>query len=156
MTLDSTARRANILDSIKSWAVADIEKPGRPVTFEKWLTTPSIADGAAKKWVAFVLGPIDPGTLAEIMLDIYCCTRNDPEGFIVSQVADNVMEQLSDTTITDGMKRIPFYKSAKLKADWVLLGALVVQDVKMSGSLEADDGTKFIILSCRLRTAMKI
>ena len=157
MTLDSTARRANIKDSIKKWAVDDIERlPDRPVIFDKWLSTPKIAGNIAKKWVGFDLGPIDRGTLAEILLEIYCCTRNDQEGFKLAQLTDNVMEQLTDKNTTDGMKRIPFYKSARLAADWVLLGALVVQDVKESGELYAEDATKFVILSCRLRTAMKI
>ena len=154
MTLDPTARRANIKDSIKRWAVDDIETATRPVTFDKWLSTPDIA-GGADKWVSFNLGPVDRGTLSEIMLDIVCCVRKDAEGFKLAQLTDNVMEQLTDSTMTDGMKRIPFYRSYSSQA-WELLGAMLVQDVKESGEMEAPDATKYIILTCRLRTASKI
>ena len=152
MTLDPIARRANIKDSIKKWAVDDIETADRPVTFDKYLATPDIAGGTATKWVSFNLGDIDRGTLSEIMLDIFCCTRSDAEGYKLAQLTDNVMEQLTDSTKTDGMKRIPFYRSYAVQA-WTLLGALLVQDIKESGEMEAMDGTKYIIISCRLRTA---
>jgi len=156
MTLDATARRANVKDSIKKWAVDNIETTTRPVTFDKWLSAPNIAGGVAHKWVSLKLGPIQRDYLGEIKLDIYCCVRNDPEGFKLAQLTDNVMAQLSDTDRTDGMKRIVFYQSAVAIADWVIKGALIVQDVKESGDLEAADATKYAILSCRLRTAMKI
>ena len=155
MALDPTARRANIKDSIKKWAVDDIEIAERPVTFDKWLSTPDIAGGSAKKWVSFNLGSVDRGTLSEILLDVICCTRADSEGFKLAQLSDNVMAELTDTTKSDGMKRIPFYRSYPGQA-WELLGALLVQDVTESNEMEAPDGTKYIILSCRLRTASKI
>jgi hypothetical protein len=154
MTLDSTARRANIKDSIKKWAVDNVETADRPVTFDKYLSTPDIS-GSASKWVSFNLGAVDRDFLGDIMLDIFCCTRNDPEGFKLAQLTDNVMEQLSDTTMSDGMKRISFYKSYANQA-WELLGAMLVQSVRESAEMEGPDGTKYVILSCRLRTAMKI
>jgi len=155
MALDPTARRANIKDSIKKWAVDDIETTDRPVTFDKWLSTPDIAGGSAKKWVSVNLGAFDRDVLSEVLLDIFCCTRADTEGFILAQLTDAVMAELTDTTKTDGMKRIPFYRSYADQA-WDLLGALLVQDITESAEMEAPDGTKYIILSCRLRTASKI
>lgn len=155
MALDPTARRANFKDSIKKWAVDDIETADRPVTFDKWLSTPDIAGGSAQKWVSFNLGSVDRDMLSEILLDIICCTRADSEGFKLAQLTDNVMAELTDTTKTDGMKRIPFYRSYS-DQPWELLGALVIQDVKESNEMEAQDGTKYVILSCRLRTASKI
>lgn len=155
MALDATARRANIKDSIKKWAVDDIETSERPVTFDKWLSTPDIAGGEAKKWVSFNLGAVERDMLSEIMLDIICCTRADAEGFKLAQLTDNIMAELTDTTKTDGMKRIPFYRSYSDQA-WELLGSILVQDVKESNEMEGPDGTKYIIFSCRLRTASKI
>jgi len=155
MVLDPTARRANIKDSIKKWAVDDVEIAERPVTLDKWLSTPDIAGGTAKKWVSFNLGPVDRDVLSEILLDILCCTRADSEGYKLAQLTDNVMAELTDTTKTDGMKRIPFYISYADRA-WELLGAILVQNVTESGEMEGPDGTKYIILSCRLRTASKI
>lgn len=155
MALDPTARRANFKDSIKKWAVDDIESAERPVTFDKWLSTPDIAGGSAKKWVSFNLGSVDREMLSEILLDIICCTRADSEGFKLAQLTDNVMAELSDTTKTDGMKRIPFYRSYSDR-EWELIGGILVQDVTESNEMEAEDGTKFVILSCRLRTASKI
>jgi len=93
--------------------------------------------------------------LSEVLLDIFCCTRADTEGFILAQLTDAVMAELTDTTKTDGMKRIPFYRSYSDRA-WESLGALLVQDVTESAEMESPDATKYIILSCRLRTASKI
>jgi predicted ester cyclase len=65
------------------------------------------------------------------------------------------MGYLSDVTRTDSFARIPFYRSYENQA-WELLGAFVVTDVQESGQLMASDGTKYKILSVKLRTASKI
>ena len=89
------------------------------------------------------------------VLQLMCASRKDPEGFKLAQLTDTVMGLITDTTMSDGMKRIPFYRSM-ITGEWPLLGAFVVQDVFESKEMYAPDNTKYIILSAILKTASKI
>lgn len=109
----------------------------------------------ANEWVSIRLEETYRDTLSEQLISIYCCTRQDPEGYRLAQLTDTVMGYLSDTTMTDGMARIPFYRSYADQA-WVLLGAMLVHDVYESAELEAEDETKFKILTVRLKFASKV
>jgi hypothetical protein len=95
------------------------------------------------------------GVMSDFDLIIYVCTRQDSEGFKLAQLRDTVVGLLSDTTQTDGMKRIPFYKSYAQQA-WELIGALLVTDITESPQYEADDETKYKMLTVNLRWSAKI
>ena len=151
MALDPTAREANVRDSIKKYFVDALE-PQTTVMFDKGVSTP---DNAVEKWVSVNFGMMDMGTVSDFYLRVYCFTRKDNEGFKLSQLRDLVMGFLSDTSQTDGMARIPFYRSYESQA-WVLLGALLVQEVVESEQLLLDDETKYKILTVRLRWGAKI
>jgi len=157
MSLDATAREANIRDSIKKFFIDNLySKEGIELTFDRGLATPKIPNrNLVEKWVSVNFGLMDRETLSTHSIMIYCCTRKDSEGFKLAQLVDTVMGYLSDTTETDGMKRIPFYRS-KAQGDWDLLGSLLVQDVIESNQMIADDETKFKILTVKLRWATKI
>lgn len=155
MSLDPTAREANVRDSIKKWAIDNIQTiEGITCTFDKGLSTPNIQGHDVTKWVAFHLGGMDRGYLSEALLEIYCCTRQDSEGFVLAQTVDKVLGYLDGTSYADGMGRIPFYRS-RADGAWTLLGNLVVQDVYETGSLLAPDETKFKMITVRLRFASK-
>jgi len=159
MTLDATARQANILDSIKRYFVDTYETGSNiPVTFDKGLSEPDLQGVAVHKWISVNMGDMSISLLSDILLMVYCCTRQDNEGFKLAQLRDTVFEGLSVDTATaaDNYKRIPFYKSAPNLANWTLLGALVVQDIIESKNLEAPDETKYKILTVRLRTPSKV
>lgn len=156
MALDPTAREANIRDSIKKWAIDNIQTTESiTCTFDKALSTPNIQGHSVTKWVSLKLGPMDRGYLSTANLFIFCCTRQDSEGFVLAQTVDKVLGYLTDTTYPDGMARIPFYRSRETGA-WTLLGQLQVQDITESGELDAPDETKYKMLSVRLRFASKI
>jgi len=156
MTLDPTARRANYKDSLKKFFVDELETgKGVELMFDKSLSTPDLINKTVNRWVNVDLGDIDRSYMSSINIDIYCCTRADAEGFRLAQLTDTVMELLTDTTTTDGMKRIPFYRSHPTDA-WTLLGAFVVSEIIESREMESVDATKYIIMSCLLRTASKI
>ena len=156
MSLDPTARRANFKDSLKKFFVEELETgKGVELMFDKSLSTPDLISKTVNRWVNIDIGDIDRSYMSEIHIDIYCCTRKDPEGFRLAQLTDTVMELLTDATTTDGMKRIPFYRSHPTDA-WTLLGAFLVSEIIESRELESVDETKYIIMSCLLRTASKI
>ena len=156
MTLDPTARRANFKDSLKKFFVEELETgKGVELMFDKSLSTPDLINKDVNRWVNVDLGDIDRSYMSQIHIDIYCCTRKDPEGFRLAQLTDTVMELLTDATTTDSMKRISFYRSHPTDA-WTLLGAFVVSEIIESREMESVDETKYIIMSCLLRTASKI
>jgi len=152
MALDSTAREANIWDSIKKYFVDNLSYP---LTFDKALSTPNIRGKAVDRWVSFSLGDLELGYMSVIQLDIYCCTRQDNEWFKLSQVRDTVYDLLIDTTQTDTMRRITFYASHPTNA-WTSIGALLIDEIIESPRMEAEDETKFKILHTRLRTSSKV
>jgi len=153
MSLDATSREANVRDSIIKYFVDSLKTgEGINISFDKTLSVPKVQGTEVEKWVMFDFGAMDRGTLSEYIVDLYCCTRKDPQGFKLAQLGDTVMGYLSDTTQTDGMKRIPFYRSKQV-GTWDLLGSLLVVEVNEGSEIEATDGTKFKVLSVRLKWA---
>lgn len=157
MALDPTAREANFRDSIKKYFVDNLETiDGIPLTFDKALSSPNIQGKTVHKWVTILFGSAHIDTMSEIYFRIFCCTRQDNEGFKLAQLKDTVMGYLTnDGSVGDGQVRIPFYRSYANQA-WSLLGSLLVIDVMDSDQLEAPDETKYKILTVRLKTASKM
>jgi hypothetical protein len=156
MALDPTARKANVKDSIKKFFVDNLKKTEKiDVTFDKYLTAPMIQGREVDKWVSITIGNIDMGYMSGLDLKVFCCTKMDNEGFRLAQLRDTVLGYLSDTSTSDGMKRIPFYRSHPSLA-WTLLGAFIVQSVYEEAEDTTDDETKFCILNVRLRWESKV
>ena len=152
MALDSTAREANIWDSIKRYFLGNLSYT---LTFDKALSVPEIRNKIVDRWVSFALDDIVMGDLSTIQLSIYCCTRQDKEWHKLAQVRDSVYESLIDVTKTDTMRRIMLYASHPTDA-WTEIGTLMVDEIVESPRMEADDETKFKIIHVRLRTASKV
>jgi len=153
MALDPTARLANFRDSIKKFFVDNLKTTsGIPLTFDRGLATPPVRDRALKRWVAIQFGSVDFDSMSKGFIDVYCCTRKDNEGFRLAQLHDTVMGYLTDSTGTDGARRITFYQSHKTN-DWTNIGGILIQSITPSSQMEAPDETKFIILTCTLKFA---
>jgi len=156
MALDSSAREANIRDSIKRYFVQNLyDTEGLEVMFDKSLSTPNLVDKVVDRWVVVNFGSMQLGSLSELYLNIFVCSRKDAEGFKLVQTKDKVMGYLSDTTKTDCMARIPFYRSSATEA-WTLIGAFVVQEVVEGPQFEAEDMTKYKQLTVRLFWSAKV
>ena len=155
MSLDPTARRANIKDTVKRFVHTVYSGE---ITFDKSMSSPDLMnDKTVDRWINIDIGEVERGYLSTVPVEIRCASRKDPEGFKLAQLTDTVMDFLSDTTMSDGMKRIPFYRSVPSGPDsWVLLGAFVVQEVFESKEMYAPDNTKYITLTAILKTASKI
>ena len=157
MALDPTARESNFRDSIIKFFVDNIETASIPVVFDKGLAQPVIQGQpiTIDKWVNVNFGDMDVGTLSYAIVDVVCSSRKDDEGFKLAQLRDTVMGYLTDTTTTDGMKRIPLYRSYASQA-WELIGALLIVEVIESQQFVAKDETKFKTMSLDLRWSAKI
>ena len=156
MTLEDTAKESNIRDSIKRYWVDNLYKiDGIPLTFDKYLSTPNVQGQAVDRWVSINFGDMFLSDLSTHIIEIYCCTRKDGEGFKLAQLRDKVYARLTDNTMTDGMAAIPFYRS-RATGTWTSIGSILIQDIMESRQFEAEDGTKFKILTTRLRFSSKV
>lgn len=156
MTLNATARESNLRDSLKKFFVDNIETAeGVAVTFDKALSIPNIQGKEVDKWVSITFGPISFDTMSDVIIEIYCCTRRDNEGYKLSQLRDKVVGYLIDYTKPDGKARIEFYQSSYSGA-WTSIGKLLVWDILPSGDMIAPDETKFKVLTVILKVAMQI
>lgn len=157
MALDPTARLSNILDSLKKYFIDSLHTAeGKEVMFDKSLSTPDLQDKSVDRWVVINFGSISMETLSEIYLNVFVCSRKDPEGFKNSQLRDTIFGYLIDTDKTDGMARIPLYQSRAVGAWTQLGGGFVVQEIVEGPLFEAEDLTKYRQLTIRLRWAAKV
>lgn len=98
---------------------------------------------------------MDIGGMSTGEFEMWLATRKDPEGYRLAQLRDTVMGYLTTEDETDGMRRIPFYRSYASQA-WTSLGSMLVQNVAESAEMEAEDGTKYLILTVTLRFGSKV
>lgn len=156
MSLDATAREANVRDSIKKYLYDNIKTgEGIPITFDKTLTAPVVQGNAVDRWVAVAFGEITSDVLAAYDFTIFCCTKNDSEGFKLAQMRDKVVGYLVDESQTDTMRRINLYRSHPVDA-WTQVGTMVVNEFSEVNLPEAEDGTKVKSIDVRLRWGCKI
>jgi hypothetical protein len=156
MALDPTAREANVRDSVKKFFVDNIKRiEDIELSFDVDLSTPQIQSNITiDKWVMVQFSGFYFDNLSEYELSVFCCTRNDPEGFKLAQLRDKVMGYLTDGTKDDGLRRISFYRSYANQV-WDLLGALLVFVERETGSMIAPDGTKFKMIPVTLKWGAK-
>lgn len=156
MTLEDTAKESNIRDSIKKYWVDTLYKTdGIHLTFDKYISTPNVQGQTIDRWVSINFGDMFLSEMSTHIIEIYCCTRKDGEGFKLAQLRDKVYARLTDNTMTDGMAAFTFYRSRATGA-WTSIGSIIIQEVMESRQFEADDGTKFKILTTTLRFSSKV
>lgn len=156
MTLDPTARESNFRDSWKKFLVDNVYTlSGIQVTFDKTMAVPKLTGNKeVTRWINVRFGDLHRQHLSAGIVEIFCCTRQDNEGFRLAQLGDTVMGYLSNNT-GDGIMRIPFYRSYPTQA-WVKIGGIVVQDILESEQLNAEEETKYKILTVISRFASVI
>ena len=155
MALDPTAREANFKDSIKKYLVTSlVDIEGLYLSFDKSMAYPDLRGVVVDRWVNVVCGVVERALLSRGILDIYCGTREDNEGYKLSQLADKVYGYFVDESATHGMKTIPFYRSYR-DQEWVKIGGLLVQDIIETSQLEGPDETKYKIITVNLRFVSK-
>lgn len=148
--MNALSKEANVKSSLKKYFVDAL---GTAVTFDTSLASPDLrvqGASAVKQWYNIDFGEFGRQSLNEYLFDVYCLSRQDPEGVELAIMTDSMMDLLVDSSKTDGMKRIPLYDVSQ--DPWELLASMVVQDVWDARILDAiEDETKIKILSVRLR-----
>ena len=151
MSLDFTAREANVRDSVKKYFIDNLNGlESLALTFDKGLSVPRVQGTEVDKWVAIQFGALLLDTLSSQTLTIFCCTKKDSEGFKLAQLRDKVYTYLIDTEQTDGTARITLYRSHASEI-WESLGAMMVSVLSESPQMEAEDGSKFKTIDILLR-----
>lgn len=154
MTLDPTAREANVRDSIKRYTIESLSSYC-PITFDRGLESPILQGRKVDKWIAVQFSYFSRGQVSEFPVDFYCCTRQDNEGFKNAQLADKVIEAMTDPDQPDGLKRITFYRSHPTE-EWTVIGGIIVRSFFESRTMTTEDETKYKYISARLQFASKI
>lgn len=156
MTLDPTAREANLRDSIKKYLIDSLyTTEGIAVTFDRWMAAPPISKSKTTvRWVSVNFGTMQRDTLTMAQILVYCCTRNDSEGFRLAQLTDTVMGYLTETDAA--MRTIDFYRSRSVGAWTKIGGILVTHPIDETPQSETEDGTKFKLLTVRCKFASKV
>jgi hypothetical protein len=156
MTLDPTAREANLRDSLKKFFIENLSRTeGIPIIFDRFLESPKLQGKEVDRWVGIDLGETEMDILSEQEIEIYVCTRKDPENFRLSQLRDTVMDYLTPSSNDVCYKTIPFYRSHPTNA-WTVIGGLLITRTNQSKDLVAEDQTKFKIIYVQMKFASKL
>jgi len=150
MALDPTSREANFKDSVKKFFIDNLHTTEQiHLSFDRSFNSPE-ASGSNKttKWVAISFGQINASKLTEAFVTIFCCTREDKEGYQLSRLRDTVYGYLTDGTQDDGCRRIVLYKSNE--TPWAAIGAMRVYIEMESSVMVAEDETKFKMITVKL------
>jgi hypothetical protein len=148
--LNALSKETNVTSSLKKFFVDAL---GAIVTFDISLAAPDIRSqgpSVVKQWYNVNFGPFGRQALAEYDFEVFCLSRQDPEGALLAESADTIIGLLIDSDKTDGMKRIPLYDTEE--SPWVQIGSMVVQEIWDAPVLDKiKDETKIKILSVKLR-----
>ena len=153
--MNPLSMETNVKSSLKKYFV-DVFADA--VTFDTSLASPDIRSqgpNVVKQWYNVDFGPFGRQDLAEYMFDIYCLSRQDMEGVKLSEMVDTMMALLVDSSVGDGIRRIPLYDVTQ--TPWELVTNMMVQDIWDSPNVDiTEDETKLKVLSVRLRWGAKI
>lgn len=156
MALDATAREANLRDSINKFFFTNLPS-SVTYTLDRGLNSPDLQDKSVDQWLSVNFGNDDPGPVYVSFLLLYPCSRNDPEGHKLAQLTDKVITILSDTTTTDGMRRIPLYRSTNSHhSTWSQVGSILVADFYKGNQMRMEDETKYRLITVKLIWAAKV
>jgi hypothetical protein len=148
--MNALAKETNVKGSLKKYFVDIFDNA---ITFDVSLASPDIrkqGKDAVKQWYNVKFGQFGRNALSEYLFDIYCLSRQDTEGKMLSVSADAMMNSLVDSTKSDGMRRIALYDIEQ--SPWLLIGAMVVQDINDAAPFAVqEDETKVKIFNVRLR-----
>lgn len=157
MALDPTARRSNAQDSLKKFFIDNLTTTeGIYLRFDRIIKTPQVQGHELDRWISVIFGGLERMALGRFTADLYCATRRDNEGFRLAQLTDTVMGYLTDADQVDGRRRITLYRSRAVGSWTQLDGGIVVQNIQESAQFDADDLTKYIILTPTFRWGMKV
>jgi hypothetical protein len=149
MSIPDTFRLSNLKDSIKKFFNAELKTArGIHTVFDNMLKQPANMD----RWVGIRVGDRGHKRFTFVPVEVFTCTRRDPEGFRNAQLVDTIVSLTLDDTKDDWMRRIPLYKSHPTDP-WTEIGTLLFQEVIESGDMETEDNTKVRVLTIKMSFA---
>ena len=88
-------------------------------------------------------------------IELYLCTRSDPERYRLWQLKDTVLGYFSDEASTSVQKIIPFYRS-RATGSWTQIGGLVVYDIKEEGPFPLRDNSNLLLMTVTIKYPSKV
>jgi hypothetical protein len=157
MSIYPTDKEVNFRQSIKKYFVDNVYTTyGVKLLFNSMgddVADPNLINHTVDRWVSIVFGDYSNwNKMIRRYIEIYTCTRGDPEKYELAQLNDIIINLLNEHTITDGMKRIPFYNCvSEDSSTWVEIGKMLVQRYTMSKDYDLQDGTNLVRFNVLLR-----
>jgi hypothetical protein len=154
--LDPTSSDACFSYSIKRYFIDHVQHSlGVPVAFDANIVEPYLNDKAIVRWITVLKGDkrVKKFSLSDSMVSIYCCTRQDPEGYELSKLQDEIVALLNgehDTIVTP-KNTIPIYDVNHVKVGGLSLGDDLIEGKKGV----TPDGTNYKTITIHLRYASK-
>lgn len=152
MTVDASAKRANIRMSVKKYLDDTLVTAAAiPLFFDKGFAFSDTDE--MTEWISVIFRKMSRTGLSDFYVDVVCATRGDAEGDRLSELSDIAFNVLTDSTMPDGKRRIDLYDVEQ--TPWVTFGTLLIADVMDSDEMPAADNTKYLMLTCRMRWVAK-
>lgn len=150
--MDETVKQATVYRSLRKFFIDNLYTDlGIEVSFDRNLSIPYMHNKDLTEWVSIQLDELYISQLTEQDLRIYCCTRQDPEGFNRVQLVDNVNSLLIND---DGNKKI-----IHLYADdfTTVVGSLLPFNIRTpQQNIPLADETVFTLIRITLKWAAKV
>lgn len=149
--MDNTAQYSTIYRSVRKHLIDNLHTAKSiAVSFDRNIMIPYIYDKDLTRWVSVLLKDGYPDQLFEQDLEIYCCSRKDPEGINRASLIDSVFDVFIDN---DGNKlSIPLYES-----DFETIVGYALPNMRVAqNNIPLEDETTYTLLRVILRWAAKL
>jgi hypothetical protein len=144
MSLDGTAKEFFLRSSLKKYFIDSLKTTeGLVVVFDKSILYETVREYVDKEWIVINFGQLRRSLVSESLLEINCCTRQDPEGIQLSKLTDIISNYLTDINQTDTLKRIPLYDTTDSDPlNWIIIGSILVMNFLEGTQIYTPDKTK--------------
>jgi len=150
--MDQKISRQNLWLSVKKYFTDNIETAlGIKCIFGSSF---SMLDTGLDRWVAITKGRASIGMGKSVgVLNIFVCTRRDPEGDALTELLDIIIDNITDTN-QEGIrsfKSIPFYDTTQ--SPWVRVTSIMINpdtNPEESEMMTAEDDTNFVMIAATM------
>ena len=104
------------------------------------------------EWCSVKIGDTVNGAVADTLITIHCCTRNDDEFMNLSRLSDKIIPLFSKDKV------IPFIYQVDIGGgtmEWQKLMNIYIEYVNIGADIEGDSAIKMKVMSIRLIYQMK-
>jgi hypothetical protein len=153
MAVDATLSKVCVKKSIKKFVVDELRTgKSRSVQFDIWLDTPRVQGRELTEWISFNFGPISKGSVSFLDLEVFCASREDPEGDELAAIRDDVVEVFSE--VAADRKAIDLFET-RSGTPWTKVGGMVIFMENEGTEQYTASNTKFVPLTFRFKWGAK-